>query len=310
MVYVWLAFLLAGWMVPAWRWLRRKRAAGWPVADGRIESVEVSKPNFSFTTRRGYYVAELGYSYSVAGTLNSGHYKRDFPTAGEADEFVRDLQDKAVVVHYNPNKASSSALLGPDIEAILQNRAPAPVPDFSAANSVPDWSKPFLWFFVCFSAVGLVVSLWVHLGAVMGRRVAPQSFFWMLHVGIFVVWFPTIFVGQRLVGSVNRKDFWKVVLKGSPDWMRYMVYGFFGYAIVNFLLFMTKAPSGSSGANPPAVVWRGFSGHWMAFYSAALAVLYSAAHMADTAPRCANGHLASPNAVYCARCGQPVMRVR
>jgi hypothetical protein len=90
MVYVWLAFLMAGWMVPAWRWLRRKRAAGWPVADGRIESVEVRKPNFSFTTRRGYYVAELGYSYSVAGTLNSGRYKRDFPTE-------RDIHERSLI---------------------------------------------------------------------------------------------------------------------------------------------------------------------------------------------------------------------
>lgn len=144
----------------------------------------------------------------------------------------------------------------------------------------------------------------------MGRRVAPEAFFWMLHVGIFVVWLPTVLVAQRLVGNVNRKDFWKVVLKDSPDWMRYMVYGFFGYAIVNFLFFMTKAPSGGGGANPPAEVWRGLSGHWMAFYSAALAVLYSAARTADTALRCANGHMASPNAIYCNRCGQPVMRVR
>ncbi len=310
MVYVWLAFILAGWSVPAWRWLQRKRAAGWPVADGRIESVEVDKPSFSFTTKRGYYVAELRYSYSVAGTLNAGRYKRDFPTEQEADEFVRDLQGKAVVVHYDPDKPSSSALLVPDIDGVLQNRPPAPVPDFpSAADSIPDWIKPFLWFFVCFSAVGLVVSLWVHLGAVMGRRVAPGAFFVMLHVGIFVVWIPAVLVAQRLVGSTNRKDFWKVVLKGSPDWMRYMVYGFFGYALLNFLFFMTKAPSGGGG-NPPAVVWRGFSGHWMAFYSAALAVLYSAARTADTALRCTNGHLASPDAIYCTRCGQPILRVR
>jgi len=55
------------------------------------------------------------------------------------------------------------------------------------------------------------------------------------------------------------------------------VYAFGGYAMLNFLLFMTKAPPGDGGANPPAVVWRGFSGHWMAFYTAALAILYSAA---------------------------------
>jgi hypothetical protein len=308
-VYLWLAFILAGWLVPLWRWFQRKRAAGWPIADGRIESVEVNKPRFSFTTTRGYYVAELGYSYSVAGTLSSGRYKREFPTEQEADEFVRDLQDKAVIVHYDPGKPSSSALLAPDIEVVLQNRAPSPIPDFRPANTIPNWIRPFLWVFILLSALGLVVSVWIHLGAVMGRRVAPEAFMWILGFGIFVVWFPAFIVAQRLVGNTNRKDFWKAILKGSPDWMRYAVYAFLGYAVVNFLFFVSKAPSGGSG-NPPVSVWRMFSGHWMAFYSAALAILYSAARTAETALRCVNGHLASPNATYCTRCGQPVLRLR
>jgi len=84
----------------------------------------------------------------------------------------------------------------------------------------------------------------------------------------------------------------------------------FGYAVINFMFFMTKAPSGGRGANQPAEVWRGFSGHWMAFYSAALAILYSAARTEDTRLRCPNGHLAPSTAIYCTRCGQPVMRVR
>lgn len=311
MFYVWAAFALAGLAKPAWNRLRRRRAAGWPVAEGRIESVEVNKPTVSFATKRGYYVAELGYSYSVAGTPHSGRYRREFPTEHEAEEFVRDLKGKPVAVHFNSNHPSNSALLEPDIEGLQQNRPPAPASEsFQSANSVPNWIRPFLWFFVCLSAIGLVVSLWVHLGAVMGRRVAPEAFFWMLHVGIFIVWLPAILVAQRLVGNLSRKDLWKVLLKDSPDWMRYMVYGFFAYAMVNFLAFMTKAPSGGSGANPPAVVWRGFSGHWMAFYSAALAILYSAARTVDTSPRCTNGHVASPNATYCTRCGQPMMRVR
>jgi hypothetical protein len=122
------------------------------------------------------------------------------------------------------------------------------------------------------------LSLWVHFGAVLGQRVAPQSFFFGLHVGIFVVWFPTVFVAQKRVGNTNRKDFWKLVLRGAPDWMRYMVYGFLGYAVLNFLLFMALAPtSKGGGGNPPVDVWRGFSGHWMAFYSAAMATLYAAA---------------------------------
>jgi hypothetical protein len=311
MFYVWAAFALAGLAKPAWNSLRRQRAGGWPTTEGRIESVEITKPSFSFTTKRGYYLAELGYSYSVAGTPHSGRYRREFPTEHEADEFVRDLKGKPVAIHFNSNRPSSSALLEPDIEGLQQNRPPAPASDlFRSANSVPVWIRPFLWFFVCFSAIGLVVSLWIHLGAVMGRRVAPEAFFWVLGVGIFIVWLPAVLVAQRLVGDVSRKDLWKVVLKDSPDWMRYMVYGFFGYAMVNFLLFMTKAPNGGGGANPPAVVWRGFSGHWMAFYSAALAILYSAVRTEDRSLRCANGHVASSNAIYCTRCGQPVLRVR
>jgi hypothetical protein len=88
----------------------------------------------------------------------------------------------------------------------------------------------------------------------MGRRVAPEAFFWILHVGIFVVWFPAVLTARSVVDNVNRRDFWKVVLRGSPEWMRYMVHGFFGYAFVNFLLFMTNAPTGNNGPNPPAAV--------------------------------------------------------
>jgi hypothetical protein len=261
--------------------------------------------HFSFTTKRGNYIAELGYSFSVAGILNSGRYKREFPTQQEADEFVRDLQDKAVAVHYNPAELSSSALLEPDIKFLLQIRAPAPAADYPGGAELGSRLDQTLPLALC-----LFFSLWVHLGAVMGRRVAPGAFFWMLRVGIFVVWFPAVLVAQRLVGNLNRRDLWKVVLKGSPDWMRYMVYVFFVYAFVNFLLFIGKTPSGSSGTNPPASVWRGFSGHWMSLYSAVLAILYTGARAVDTSPRCGNGHSALPNSTYCPKCGQPVMRVR
>ena len=71
MFYVWLAIMLAGWLVPAWRWLQRRRAAGWPIASGRIESTEVTKPTFSLTTKRGYYVANIAiHYYQIALRLN------------------------------------------------------------------------------------------------------------------------------------------------------------------------------------------------------------------------------------------------
>ena len=59
MFYLWAVFALVGLTKPAWSWLQRKRAAGWPVAEGRTESVEITKPSFSFTTKQGYYIAKL-----------------------------------------------------------------------------------------------------------------------------------------------------------------------------------------------------------------------------------------------------------
>jgi hypothetical protein len=207
----------------------------------------------------------------------------EFGTESEAEEFVWDLKDKPIEVHYNPNKPSISLLSDSAIKALLESRAPLPEPLVppTLAQLVPQWLKPILWIFVVLSAVGLAVSLWVHIGAVEGRRVVPETYFWILHVGVFVVWIPAVLVSIRLAGNTNRKDYWKVVLRGSPAWMRYMVYGFTGYAMVNFFFFMTKASSHASGSNPPAMVWRGFSGHWMAFYSAALAILYSAARSGE-----------------------------
>ena len=47
--------------------------------------------------------------------------------------------------------------------------------------------------------------------------------------------------------------------------------------------------------SPPTRLWRGFSGHWMAFCSAALAILYSAATTSSSGRRCTNGHSISAN---------------
>jgi hypothetical protein len=90
--------------------------------------------------------------------------------------------------------------------------------------------------------------------------------------------------------------------------MKYMVYGFFGYGFLNFAIFLLTAPKDGSGPMSPVIV-RGFSGHWMVFYSAAAAVLYSATHVddRDQGRRCGNGHAVGPLAHFCEQCGQPVI---
>ena len=86
--------------------------------------------------------------------------------------------------------------------------------------------------------------------------------------------------------------------------MRYLVYGFFGYAVVNFAMFILGL---YGDRDDEFASLRGFSGHWMVFY-AALAMLSSYVR-ADTAVRlCVNGHSVSPTANYCEICGQPIER--
>jgi hypothetical protein len=159
--------------------------------------------------------------------------------------------------------------------------------------------------FIALSAVGLLASLTVHLYALFNLPNPLGSFVWALHVGIFVVFFPAILTTNKALSNekFQQKDFWAVALKGCPPWMRTMVYGFFGYAFLNFAYFIAFAEKDPHNANTAATV-RGFSGHWMAFYSASLALLYSSTNHVEA--KCVNGHVASSAAKFCEECGGPV----
>jgi len=189
-------------------------------------------------------------------------------------------------VQYNSNHPARSVLLEATVETLLRNRPPMPDSGNSDwVDSLPSWLKPLVGFFAFLSLIGLLLSIWVHVGALFGRRVAPDYFFALLHVGIFVVFFPAIFVAQKRVGSTNHRDFWKLVTKGSPDGLRYLLYFFFAYAFVNFFVFILQAPPGTAPkGQSPAVEWRGFSGHWMLFYCASFVILSSALHSSRKRP--------------------------
>jgi hypothetical protein len=310
---VWIVIILLGFLKPLWQRIQRHRISNWPVTMGQINSTFAGKPKptmvfFTSGSRGPQYVAQLDYSYSVAGITSTGTYKRPLATEDAAAEFIRGLAGKAVSVHYNPNKPSASGLSEESIQILLGTRPPQPLDsERPEPDVIPALMKPFIWVFIALSAVGFVLSLWVHIGALSGIRVAPGWFFVLLHAGIFVVWAPAVFVAsKRNRRGVNPKDYWKVLLRGAPAWMTYMIYGLFAYAFINFALFMLRTQHPSSGSNPGLSEWRGFSGHWMLFYGAAFAILYSAAKLQGSGPRCVNGHPMPPNSNFCPLCGQPL----
>jgi hypothetical protein len=281
-IYLWLAFVAAGLLQPVWKWFRRNRGKNWPTVAGRINWTEVRTKNLALTpswkSNAGLFAVELGYAYAVEGQSYSGTVLRDQGTMQEARDFIRDLDGKVVMVSYNPRKPTISTLTDSAIADMVLQRAPAPEAALTPTpeRDTPAWLRTLLWPLIALAVIGFVVSLWVHLGALAGKTVVPESFLWILHVGIFVVWFPAVLVSTMRAGSTQRRNFWKVVLRGSPAWLRYGLYGITGYETINFLVFFSHS-FGQGQPDHGDTGWRMLSGIWLVFYYAAFAILYSAA---------------------------------
>jgi len=130
----------------------------------------------------------------------------------------------------------------------------------------------FLYPFLALSALGLALSVAVHLAALLGLHVPSEAL--NLHLGLFVVWIPTILLSNFTRHGFRRHYGWKDSLRGCPLWLQWMVYGLFAYAFANMLLMFFNGLAAETIAP-----LRVFSGHWMAFYGAAFGVLYSTVHL-------------------------------
>lgn len=310
---VWLALTLLGFAKPVWRWFRRKRAETWPATQGRVDSTEVNaSKGFGTSTSSTPFIASFEYSYEVGPKKYVGTYKKQFGTDEESDDFLRDLIGKDVRVQHNPKHPSRSFVLDSAISSLLSSRPPSAVSPLDIhryRNPLPVWLIRVLPLFQTLAIIGFVLSVLVNVGSVTSRW-TPPSYFWALHVGIFLVFIPAVLVAQKRVGSTNRKDFWKIVLKGAPDWMKYFLYAVFAYAAAIGIPSWIRAAQQSSGPPHSSGVsdWTFFSVIWMVFYWASFAILYAAIQEERLGPRCVKGHPAPPGANFCSQCGQPIVR--
>src|SRR2546422_4568061 len=144
--------------------------------------------------------------------------------------------------------------------------------------------KGFIRWFAFFSAAGLVFSLVIHILGLFGKTPPLGLFAFVLHFGVFVVGFGAVIAFLRL-RRFEGKSFWKPALQACPRWMKWMPFFFFVYAIANFIIFWNKLSSltGKTPDEITAIVFRGFSGHWLFVYSVTFVLFYSAKRATEQA---------------------------
>jgi hypothetical protein len=145
-----------------------------------------------------------------------------------------------------------------------------------------------------YGAVGLIVSGIVHFGSYIGHTIRPENpLFWLLHVGIFPLFFALVFrmrawqTSRRGIFGFPRAQLrWRELIAYVPVWVPPLVVLLFAYVMVNFFLATSHLPPrGTALAESPAeaiYTVRAFSGHWLVFY--ALPTLFFTFVPADARP--------------------------
>jgi hypothetical protein len=130
---------------------------------------------------------------------------------------------------------------------------------------------------------------------------------WLLHIGIFAVWLPTVFLLKKneelktyhqrgILKNTNPFAIFRIIFRQTPTWLKVIaILGFF-YAVINFIMFMATQSGVADIKDGQYILHnhgqlirilteqeyhhfkanelRGFSGHWLAFYGPAAAVLF------------------------------------
>lgn len=97
------------------KWRQNKAMAGWPATDAKIQSGRVHKEGMR-------YWVKLTYAYCVS-EYRSGEHVHRYRREENADEFVRQIKDKQVQVHYTASHSDNSEILERDLEMVAL-RAP------------------------------------------------------------------------------------------------------------------------------------------------------------------------------------------
>jgi len=136
---------------------------------------------------------------------------------------------------------------------------------------------------IIISVIGLVLSAVIHFCSLFRIYEPPRALMILINIGIMVVFYPACIISYKMRNRVNIKDFKKAMFDACPRWLSIMNGLLIMYALAGLIFFIFKKYFASSavtkGQEIMADGFRGFTGHWMALYSLAFAILYSCRHL-------------------------------
>ena len=172
----------------------------------------------------------------------------------------------------------------------------------------PGWARGIAKVVLSLASLGAIAALYISLASWTGRyqKMEEHPVVWLLFVGIFVVWFPTVILMQRLTRGAMKRDSWKLALRSAPEQIRKLVYASFIYCGVIWASSMLTGAWKKRDAKINE--GRYFSAFMLVFYSASIGVSSSVLGMKPEQfdPRCPNGHQVSAEAQFCQVCGAKV----
>ena len=133
-----------------------------------------------------------------------------------------------------------------------------------------------------YAVCGFIVALVVHVATFTPYSMSPANpFFWILHLGIFPIFIPTVLglrrwsdVRSGFLGFKTSRLRRREILAFLPKWSVRAAALLFAYTFINFALSSGHLPSGNHGStsiplDPEQARYlvRAFSGHWLFFYA-------------------------------------------
>ena len=173
-----------------------------------------------------------------------------------------------------------------------------------STRTIQTLSPPLIAYAVC----GLILSVVVHLLALVALQPNSDGLLFGLVFGIFPLWLPVTYISMKLSHGASRKDYWKLLHAGCPAWMGHIDRILYWYALASFVLAVyafTLNPSWGQNAGPARIFWILASSYCMLFYFVGLCAVITA-YRKGIERRCPNSHVVGVSDKFCPTCGIPV----